>query len=745
MILKKLISYFFIIFLLKISNLLSYELNILGNEKLSFQDIQTLTQIEINKNDLNINDINSIINDLYKSELIYDVSYKIEKNIVNLFIDESMLINEIYFNGNIQINDDLLLSLIKSKPKYLQNKGFIKNDIDTIRRLYMSEGYANSSIQVVTEKFNNKVNLIFQIEEGLPSKINQIKFDGNYFFSDRYLNDFISSQSKSIFDIFSSGSNFDKSIFNSDIERIKQLYFDHGFFDARIVYELKDNINNNYSLRFIINEKNRYQVRNIKTNITNDKLIAIFDKDINKLKKQIQKNKDFYDFEIFSEFNKKLNNSLIANNLTNSKFIFESIIEGQFIDIFFNLSEFEIELINQININGNSITKDKTLRSKLTIEPGMQFHEQLITENKELISKLKYINSVSFSSTKNPDSSIDLDININENKKTGNFLVGGSFSGDTGLGFGIGLRDDNLFGSGNSLASTIDLSSDRAFFKIDYLQDSQKNPFVKHRYRVFNSEDDLTSSYGYKVREYGVGYSILFDLNKNTSISNGFLISDTNNHSPINSSNVVSENITRSTKIKFSFNLNYDTTNDILYPTNGIRNYFSIDFLPESISDEPLYKIHLNSDVYIKRKKDDGFVFISNNIGHTDSLDGNLKTSNTFSLGGMNFKGFDYRGIGSFDGSIYLGGNNYFTSTIGYGDNFLFDEKDNINLKFFYTLGSIWGSDYKNNDDVDLRSSIGASIDILSVIPISLSYAVPIQKNSNDRIREFNFNIGTSF
>ena len=35
-------------------------------------------------------------------------------------------------------------------------------------------------------------------------------------------------------------------------------------------------------------------------------------------------------------------------------------------------------------------------------------------------------------------------------------------------------------------------------------------------------------------------------------------------------------------------------------------------------------------------------MFLSNNIGHTDSLDGNLKTSNTFSLGGMNFKGFDY-------------------------------------------------------------------------------------------------------
>ena len=69
MILNKLIKYFFIIFLVKISNLLSYELNISGNEKLSLQDIQTLTQIEINKTDdiyipLNVNRVNKYTTDL---------------------------------------------------------------------------------------------------------------------------------------------------------------------------------------------------------------------------------------------------------------------------------------------------------------------------------------------------------------------------------------------------------------------------------------------------------------------------------------------------------------------------------------------------------------------------------------------------------------------------------------------------------------------------------------------------------
>ena len=131
-------------------------------------------------------------------------------------------------------------------------------------------------------------------------------------------------------------------------------------------------------------------------------------------------------------------------------------------------------------------------------------------------------------------------------------------------------------------------------------------------------------------------------------------------------------------------------------------------------------------------------------MGYADSLNGNLKTTNIFSLGGNNFKGFDYRGIGSFDDGIYLGGNKFFTSTIGYGDNFVFDEKDNIMMKIFYTTGSIWDSDY-SNDDFELRSSLGLSLDFLTVIPLTMSYAVPIVKNSSDKTRNFNFFLGTSF
>ena len=138
---------------------------------------------------------------------------------------------------------------------------------------------------------------------------------------------------------------------------------------------------------------------------------------------------------------------------------------------------------------------------------------------------------------------------------------------------------------------------------------------------------------------------------------------------------------------------------------------------------------------------------MSNNFGVAESLNNSkLKTNNSFSLGGLNFRGFAFRGIGPISNNIYLGGNKYFTTTLGYGSSFIFDEKDNINLKLFYTIGSIWDSEYTNDNDFKLRSSAGISFDLITVVgPVSFSFASPIDKESTDKIDEFTFSIGTTF
>ena len=190
----------------------------------------------------------------------------------------------------------------------------------------------------------------------------------------------------------------------------------------------------------------------------------------------------------------------------------------------------------------------------------------------------------------------------------------------------------------------------------------------------------------------------------------------------------------------------HDTTNDFFYPSNGILNKIKFEISPDNISDDSYYKFRFSNDVYLGSEEKDSFFFISNRVGLADSFDNNLKTVNAFSLGGLNFKGFDYRGVGPNSGDIYLGGNNIYTITLGYGSQFLFDKKDNVNFRTFVTSGSIWGSDYASNNDFKNRISSGISLDIMTAIfPISLSYAIPLQKEDEDKVRRFNFTNGTSF
>ena len=92
-----------------------------------------------------------------------------------------------------------------------------------------------------------------------------------------------------------------------------------------------------------------------------------------------------------------------------------------------------------------------------------------------------------------------------------------------------------------------------------------------------------------------------------------------------------------------------------------------------------------------------------------------------------------------------MGGNQFYTSTIGYGSSFIFDEKDNINIKFFLSAGSIGNSDYTSDNDFHLRSSAGVSLDFITAVgPISFTYATPLSKEQMIK-RLFSFYIGTSF
>jgi outer membrane protein insertion porin family len=735
----------FVIFLFLPFKLFSSSLIFQNLNKLSLDDIQALTSIDINKDHFNDDEINTIIKELYSSDLIFNLTYSKQNANTIVSVDESKLINSILINGNLFIKDEEIETFLISSENDLLNKNTIKKDIVSLKNIYYSEGFDHFTVSVLTEEYSqNKVNLIFEINEGKQSKINNILFYGNNFFSDRFLKNLIKSEELGFFSFFKSGSNLNNNLFNFDKSLIIDSYQDFGFFDIDVSYQLEKNMLNNYDLVFYIDENERKKIEKISYNILTDDIELSSIKEISQLNDQLKNNSLFYDSASFDDLINSLNKSLFQLNENN--FFSHSLKKIN--------QKYEVEIqefsppkntINKIEIIGNAITKDKTLRSKLNIEPGDNYSKEKIDKLTKDLKSLKFVNNVTISKSSDSNNT-DLTINIDENKKTGSFLLGGSFSGDTGLGAAFSIKDSNILGTGNEVDTSINFNSERTLFKISYTQYPYLIKNIRNIYTIFNQENDLSDSFGYENKTRGIGYSISFDYSQNTRLSSGINYSQEKGHSGINNNTFIQDNIGSFDNISFNFNILNDTTNDFLYPTNGFKNSFQIILSPENLSDDNYYKITNYNDIYINFKKSSNFIFFSNNIGLAESLSGNLKTKNTFSLGGLNFKGFDYRGIGPFNGNAYLGGNKYFTSTIGYGSSFLFDQKDNINMKFFATTGSIWDSDYSENNQFELRSSMGLTLDLLAdVFPISFSYAIPIEKNKSDKIRRFNFSIGTSF
>ena len=159
----------FVIFIPKF--LFSYSLSVKGLNKININDIQSITSVDINEKNLSLDEINIIINELYNSDLIFDIRKIVNDDEYIIEIIENNLIENIYINGNIQIKDDDIINNLFSKQNTFMKSSNIEKYINIVESLYSSIGYDNSFVNVKTEKFSsNRINLIYQINEGKKSQ-----------------------------------------------------------------------------------------------------------------------------------------------------------------------------------------------------------------------------------------------------------------------------------------------------------------------------------------------------------------------------------------------------------------------------------------------------------------------------------------------------------------------------------------------------------------------------------------------
>src|SRR5262249_58477176 len=116
--------------------------------------------------------------------------------------------------------------------------------------------FAASVDPKIIELDSNRVNLVFEIDEGGATKVKAINFIGNKAFSDSQLRDIITTSQSGLFDFLKGTNIYDPDRLALDRELLRQYYLRNGYADARIVSagaEL-DRDNSGFYITFVIDE-----------------------------------------------------------------------------------------------------------------------------------------------------------------------------------------------------------------------------------------------------------------------------------------------------------------------------------------------------------------------------------------------------------------------------------------------------------------------------------------------------------
>tara|TARA_B110000483_G_scaffold231850_1_gene298729 strand:- start:1414 stop:3666 length:2253 start_codon:yes stop_codon:yes gene_type:complete len=746
----KTLKFLFIIFFFH-NYLIAKNIIIENNNRLSFDDINNLTTYDLTSNTLNENDLNLILKDLISSDLISNVDLSIKSTSFNFKIIESIFIDQIYINGNIKLKNLDILENISIKNKSFIDDTNISYNSKIIENLYSSIGQQDVIVSYYLEKFdNNSYNLIYEIKEDAEKYLTNISLHGNNYLSSKFIKSIITLKEKKFFTPLSMSNFINETKIRNNLLKISNLYTSNGFIDFAINYEIK-NFKNKLFLKLYFNEGERYLVKNI--NLISDKkaVINILNNNIEKINNRILgKYYNANQINIISDgFNKEL---LLTNNPNfNINHSYE-LTENKELNITFFATEERPQTINRINFYGNNVTNDDTLRRQIFIKPGELLNKRIINKSVNNLIRKPYIDNATTVSTLNSKDSIDLDFILTEKIKSGNFKIGASYSAQGGAASAIGLSDSNFYGTGNKVSGDLSISSDSLFYDLSLNKYYLGKYSIDNTYRLYNEDEDLIKTYGYKRKSTGVDFAIKipleYDISKDEYLNFAIGYENSENYGLTSAaSSSVTQNIGSSNNFYFKNSYVNNSRNDNFNPTSGKFHQIILELSPTGLSDDDFIKISAFNNFHFNRIGTDNSFFVLSKLGLASGLSKKIKTKDSFSLG-SEFKGFQYSGIGPRDESLnYLGGTKMYQLTFGYATPFLFDNSDTFILRYFGTIGSIFDSEYTSKyNSSSPRASVGVSMDIMTPIgPLSFSLASPISKNNKDKLQTYDFSIGSTF
>ena len=169
------------------------KINIIGNSRVNSNTIDLL--VDKKTNNIDSIYINNLTKKIYDTDFFSDVKISYNQDVLTITVVENPIVNFFYINGIKDSDLDQVNKIITLKENSIFSSSKLKKDIEATKEFLNASGYYQASITPEVIKIdNNQVNLIINIDKKEISKIKNIYFIGNKFFSNGQLLEVISSK-----------------------------------------------------------------------------------------------------------------------------------------------------------------------------------------------------------------------------------------------------------------------------------------------------------------------------------------------------------------------------------------------------------------------------------------------------------------------------------------------------------------------------------------------------------------------
>ena len=687
---------------------------------------------------------------LFATGLFADVSARRQGYTLVISVVENPVINRIAFEGNDKVESEQLQAETTLRPRVIYTRTKVQNDVKRILTLYRRNGrFAVTVEPKIIQLPQNRIDLVFEINEGDLSEVESIRFVGNKEFSDRRLREVVRTKETAWWRFLSNDDNYDPDRLTLDRELLRRFYLSDGYADFRVlsaVAELTPD-RRDFFLTFTVEEGARYEFGDIEVKANLRDLKAEQIEEVIEIETG-----DWYDISAVDDAIQT-----ITNRVGELGFAFVDVRprvnrdrDTQKIDITFEVNEGPRVFVERIDISGNVRTLDKVIRREFQIVEGDAFNSAKLRRSRQRLQRLNFFEKLNIEQVPGsaPDKAV---INVAvEEKSTGSISLGAGYSSAVGAIGEIEITEANFLGRGQNVGLKFQLAAERSTIDLSFTEPYFLDREIAAGFDIFHVSQNLqnTSSYDTQRTGFGLraGYPITEDLTQSWNYTfRRAKITDVDT----NASTLVQAQERTEYLSQVSHNISYDKRDSPLKPTEGYQVALRTDAAGLGGTLKHLRNTVRGATYY--EVVDEWVITVGGKAGYIIGLGEDVDILERYYIGGDDLRGFATRGVGPRDTLTddALGGEWMYTGTLQLGFPLGLPAKLGVSGRVFTDMGSSGQLEPTNatvEDTGSLRVSSGVGITWVSPFgPLGFDVGFPLVKEDFDEEELFRVNFGTRF